>query len=334
MRRLCAAVAIAALTVSTAYAKPGGGGGGEGQGHGNAGAKALGADAMAFAGSDKAKANDHGSGDGGHVRADRRPQSEREPGVDRQAGRDTESSAKTHGSQWARDDRQPRGAQGDAHERDAQRIFRDAAAGRGNALPERVVWTEFDRRGAIQGCPPGLAKKNNGCVPPGHPRQNAERRYDRNWWGLRSLTSVNDYRYYDGNMVRYGSDGRIAGYYPLLGGSLLAGNVWPDFYPATPLPDYYRTYYGLGADYRYADGAIYRVNPQTLAIQSLAALLTGDRFSVGQALPPGYGVYNVPYQYRDRYADGPDANYRYSDGYVYQVDPTSRLIVAAIRLLT
>jgi patatin-like phospholipase/acyl hydrolase len=41
----------------------------------------------------------------------------------------------------------------------------------------------------------------------------------------------------------------------------------------------------------------------------------------------------VPYSYRDRYVDGPDAYYRYSDGYVYQVDPTTQLIQAAIQLL-
>ena len=51
-------------------------------------------------------------------------------------------------------------------------------------------------------------------------------------------------------------------------------------------------------------------------------------------MPSGYDIYNVPYGYRDQYRDGPDARYRYSDGYVYQVDPTSQLIVAAIELLT
>jgi len=44
-------------------------------------------------------------------------------------------------------------------------------------------------------------------------------------------------------------------------------------------------------------------------------------------------VYNVPYGYRDQYYDTPDALYRYSDGYVYQVDPETRLIAAAIELL-
>jgi hypothetical protein len=50
-------------------------------------------------------------------------------------------------------------------------------------------------------------------------------------------------------------------------------------------------------------------------------------------MPPGYDVYNVPYTYRGQYADGPDARYRYSDGYLYQIDPTTQLVAAAIDLL-
>jgi len=45
-------------------------------------------------------------------------------------------------------------------------------------------------------------------------------------------------------------------------------------------------------------------------------------------------VYNVPYAYRDQYVDGPDDYYRYADGYVYDVDPTTQLIQAAIQLIT
>ena len=78
---------------------------------------------------------------------------------------------------------------------------------------------------------------------------------------------------------------------------------------------------------------LYRVDPQTSAITSIAALLTGDDIQVGSPMPMGYDVYNVPYPYRSQYADGPQANYRYSDGYVYQVDPETRLVAAAIELL-
>lgn len=30
---------------------------------------------------------------------------------------------------------------------------------------------DHDRRGDYRGCPPGLAKKHNGCMPPGHARK-------------------------------------------------------------------------------------------------------------------------------------------------------------------
>jgi hypothetical protein len=134
--------------------------------------------------------------------------------------------------------------------------------------------------------------------------------------------------------VRLAPGGAVLDYYPLLGGALSAGNPWPSAWQPTPLSPYYSDYYGLGNDYRYFDGAIYRVDPNTNAIQTVAALLTGDTFTVGQRMPAGYSAYNLPYQYRDQYADGPDANYRYSDGYVYQTDPKTQLILAAIKLLS
>ena len=135
--------------------------------------------------------------------------------------------------------------------------------------------------------------------------------------------------------MRLGNNNSIASFLPLLGGALSIGNVWPTSYSAQRVPDYYVDYYGLGSRdrYRYADDVIYRVDPETAAITSIAALLTGDEFVVGQPMPRGYDVYNVPYSYRDRYYDTPQAHYRYSDGYVYEVDPETRLIAAAIELL-
>jgi hypothetical protein len=109
--------------------------------------------------------------------------------------------------------------------------------------------------GSMRGCPPGLAKKYNGCMPPGQVRQQA---LAQNWYG----------------------------------------NLWAQL------------------------------------IQQVAALVTGDEWNLGQQMPDGYGVYNVPSEYRDQYQDSQDAMYRYSDGYVYQVDPTTQLIQAAIQLIT
>ena len=188
-------------------------------------------------------------------------------------------------------------------------------------------------RGLIAGCPPGLAKKNPPCVPPGQVRS-AFRGYDRpDFWGLPWL-GAGRYFYDDGFLVRLAPDGRIGGYIPLLGGALAIGNVWPTYYRPVAVPTYYESYYGLGpySAYRYADNVIYRVDPETAAITSVAALLTGDDFVVGQPMPLGYDVYNVPYPYRAQYYDRPDALYRYSDGYVYQLDPETRLIAAAIEL--
>lgn len=203
---------------------------------------------------------------------------------------------------------------------------------------ERVSWTgfsdRFERGGLIDGCPPGLAKKNNGCMPPGQVKDASDWRMDSSWWGLRGVNDLRDYRYYDGNLVRFAPNGTIASYYPLLGGALALGNVWPSAYAPVNVDPYYVDYYGLGSDYRYYDNTLYRLDPGTNAIAAVAALLTGDEFAVGSRLPAGYDVYNVPYGYRDRYVDGPDAMYRYSDGYVYEVDPKTRLIVAALELLS
>ena len=55
-------------------------------------------------------------------------------------------------------------------------------------------------------------------------------------------------------------------------------------------------------------------------------------FSVGQQMPLGYSTYNVPYAYRSTYYDTPDAWYRYNNGYIYQVDPTTQLVSADRRV--
>lgn len=211
---------------------------------------------------------------------------------------------------------------------DGRRIF--------ESPDERSWFGDYERRGLIDGCPPGLAKKNPPCIPPGLAKQDAASRYrtyDPGWWGLRGLGDGR-YFYDDGFLMRL-DGGRVAGFIPLLGGALSLGNQWPDYYAPQPLPRYFVDYFGLGADsgYRLADNVVYRVDPQTAAITSIAALLAGDDIRVGQPMPSGYDIYNVPYGYRTQYADGPDARYRYSDGYVYRIDPATQLVTAAIELL-
>jgi hypothetical protein len=41
----------------------------------------------------------------------------------------------------------------------------------------------------------------------------------------------------------------------------------------------------------------------------------------------------VPFAYRDQYYDTANDWYRYNDGYIYRVDPTTQLITAVIRAL-
>ena len=67
-------------------------------------------------------------------------------------------------------------------------------------------------------------------------------------------------------------------------------------------------------------------------ITSVAALMSPG-FSIGQPLPLGYDTYNVPYSYRETYYDTPNAMYRYNNGYIYQVDPVSRLVTAIVASL-
>ena len=307
MRKLLSTIALAALAATTLHADPGGGkgqrGGKEG---GNGGVENRGGK------EDRGGKSDRGWG----AMRENRGDGDHDKSADKQRRADRD---------WTRSDGDERSGKG----RDKREEARDDGSD-----GWRVSWREFDRRGLVNGCPPGLAKKHNGCMPPGQAKKYDHGRYDANWWGLRGLSNVAGYRYIDGNLVRLSPNGSVMSYYPLLGGALSVGNQWPSGWQPTPLTPYYSNYYGLGDDYRYYDGAIYNVDPRTSTIQRIAALLTGDNFAVGQRIPAGYSAYNVPYQYRDRYIDGPDAYYRYSDGYVYQTDPKTQLILAVIKLLT
>jgi hypothetical protein len=123
----------------------------------------------------------------------------------------------------------------------------------------------------------------------------------------------------------------VTGLYPLLGGAFGAGRPLPIGYDSYNLPYGYRSLYYDTPDYyyRYGDGAIYRVDRDTQLIQAVAALLTGQSLGIGQRLPLGYDVYNVPYGYRDQYYDTNSMWYRYDDGMIYGIDPYSRMIQSA-----
>jgi len=141
------------------------------------------------------------------------------------------------------------------------------------------------------------------------------------------------YRYANGYVYEIdGNSGYIEDVIPLLDRGYGVGQMLPAGYSYYNVPYQYRDAYYDTDDYsyRYAPGAIYQVDRDSQLITGIASLLTGG-LSVGQPLPPAYGVYNVPMSYRDTYYDTPDNWYRYSNGYIYQVDPTTQLITAIVR---
>ena len=143
------------------------------------------------------------------------------------------------------------------------------------------------------------------------------------------------YRYANGYVYEIdGDSGYIEDVIPLLDRGYGVGQMLPAGYSYYNVPYQYRDYYYDTDDYsyRYAPGAIYQVDRDSQLITSIASLLTGG-LSVGQPLPASYSVYNVPFDYRDRYYDTPDAMYRYSDGYIYRIDPTTQLITAMVQAL-
>lgn len=93
-----------------------------------------------------------------------------------------------------------------------------------------------------------------------------------------------------------------------------------------------RVRYGDGRGYwydggYYRDGRYYGSNcPPGLAKKRNGCLPPGQakaRWNVGQRLPYSYRDDYIPRQYRDYYSNG---TYRYYDGYVYRVDPTTYVI--------
>jgi hypothetical protein len=283
---------------------------------------------------------------------------------------------------------------------------------------DRDRWDRNYSRGLVNGCPPGLWMKNNGCLPPGQERKllgqsiNSFRASSVPFALSIFYPDTNDYywRYNDGYMYQVDrSSNLVDALLPLIGGGYVPGTMFPSayspyydtgytfpnyygnsyfaddygwnaFYPDTPYMDYrylngnvygvdpysgmvedviptYAYGYGVGQmlpagygyynvpyqyrnmyydtsdyNYWYAPGAIYQVDPSSQLITSVASLLSPG-LSVGQPLPVGYDVYNVPYDYRQTYYDTPNAWYRYNNGYIYQVDPTTRLVQAVVASL-
>jgi hypothetical protein len=128
--------------------------------------------------------------------------------------------------------------------------------------------------------------------------------------------------------------GLVENVIPLYASGYGVGQLLPSAYSYYNVPIQYRDLYYDTPDYGYwyAPGAIYQYDRGTSLVTSVAALMSPG-FAVGQPLPAGYGVYNVPYAYRATYYDTPAALYRYNNGYIYQVDPTTMLVTAIVASL-
>ena len=320
MTRMILLAGVAALAIAMpASAEKGGKGGGQGGGKSHA-----------------AKVENHG---GGHGRAA------------------TPDKVERHESQAARSDDRGRGRKAErrsasidaenAHHRfdDRRRALTDSRRHRDDWSRARSAAPRF--AGFDRGCPPGLAKKHNGCMPPGQARKALGQRVDRSWYASNHLP--NGYRdlYYDtpdyyyrydnvGNLYRVDArSNMISSLIPLIGGDFFAvGQPIPAGFDSYNVPVQYRDLYRDSDDayYRYDDNAIYQVDPGSGTVESIVALLAGG-MDVGEPLPAGYDAYNLPLDYRDVYVDGDDYLYRYGDGNIYQVDAKTQIVKAIVEML-
>lgn len=128
--------------------------------------------------------------------------------------------------------------------------------------------------------------------------------------------------------------GMVENVIPTYAGGYGVGQMLPLADSYYNLPIQYRSLYYPTADYSYwyAPGAIYQYDPRSSLITSVAALMSPG-FTIGQPLPVGYSMYNVPLSYRSTYYDTPNAWYRYNNGYIYQVDPSTMLVTAIVASL-
>ena len=128
--------------------------------------------------------------------------------------------------------------------------------------------------------------------------------------------------------------GMVINVVPTYAGGYGVGQMIPSAYSYYNLPMQYRSMYYPTADYSYwyAPGAIYQYDTNSSLITSVAALMSPG-FTVGQPMPTGYSMYNVPMAYRSTYYDTPNAWYRYNNGYIYQVDPASMMVTSVVASL-
>ena len=159
--------------------------------------------------------------------------------------------------------------------------------------------------------------------------------YVPNYYGFNSFYPDSPYdcnRYINGVVYQLDcANGFVDNVIPLYDSGYGVGQLLPTGSGYYNVPYQYRDMYYDTSDYGYwyAPGAIYQYDPSSSMITSVAALLSPG-FSVGQRLPYGYDAYNVPYDYRQTYYDTPDAYYRYNNGGIYRVDPSTMLVTALV----
>lgn len=345
---LAGAAAMAAAMPALAQGK----GQGQGKGGGNPHA------AHAGGGGQQAEGRGQGKGRAQAARPDRVEArgNGRGEGQARQVERRVERDARQAGRQAERDVRRiERSDVREARrheERDWNGWLNRRARGGDSRFEDRLAFFRQNRPlpvrpAAGRDCPPGLAKQNAFCMPPGQLRraQMMGQRIDRTrfgavpeQWLYRFRDDGDFYHVYDrdGFVYRVRRDGDLVStVLPLFSSGLMIGEPLPLGYDVYNVPFGYRDRFVDSDDhfYRYDDNAIYRVDTETRLIEGVVALLGGNPLSVGQALPAGYDAYNLPYDYRDRYVDDADSLYRYSNGGIYEVDPTTMLVQALIEMI-
>jgi hypothetical protein len=369
MRKVFLIVGAAALAASMpALAQKGGHGGGGGGGHGGGGGGPAAHGNGGGGGGGGKPAHGGGNGHGGGQAARAAPAQFQAPHGGG-GGHEQKAMRQAPGGGQAR---QAGGGHGNNKhvQQHAQHVQKPAKAERNafrqtrRAPVQQVIYDtprgdDRDRRtygggdyryaDSSQSCPPGLAKKGNGCMPPGQAKKRfaVGAQVQQNWFGGYNVpdrysafypdTQDQYYRYDEGGYI-YRVDQRsnlISGLVPLLGGGFGVGQQLPAGYDAYNVPYQYRDdYYDTDeANYRYGDDAIYQVDPQSGLIEGIVALLSGGGFNVGEAMPSGYDAYNLPMDYRDEYSDTDDANYRYADGNIYEVDPKTQIIQQIVEML-
>ncbi len=115
------------------------------------------------------------------------------------------------------------------------------------------------------------------------------------------------------------------------------GQMLPASYGAYNVPLAYRANYYDRNDalYRYGDGYIYQVDPYSRRIAQRYPIYGNEYdYLIGEPWPVAYPGYNVPAGYQSLYYDTPDNHYRYANGGIYRVDPTSQVILALAALVS